>query len=141
MKEFKSGRLRMLCLTEHRRPDGEENGAQNAASSTPKNTPVTTLPNAPAAVFGGNGCAAGGAVETTRHILQLLITRYRFHRFTDARTEGHNGKAPLELAGVTLEVSTGRSSPKSSNNYWTRYRKSRRCCSPSAPSLDVTRWQ
>jgi hypothetical protein len=42
------------------------------------------------------------SVETAWHSLQLLIMRYRFHRFTDARTEGHNGKAPLELAGVNI---------------------------------------
>lgn len=43
------------------------------------------------------------SVETAWRSLRLLIMRYRFHRFTDSRLEGHNGKAPLELAGVNIE--------------------------------------
>lgn len=43
------------------------------------------------------------STETAWRSIQLLIMRYRFHRFTDSRLEGHNGKAPLELAGVNIE--------------------------------------
>jgi len=43
------------------------------------------------------------STETAWRSLRLLIMRYRFHRFTDSRLEGHNGKAPLELAGVNVE--------------------------------------
>lgn len=32
--------------------------------------------------------------------IQLLILRYRFHRFTCSRHRGHNGKSPLNLAAV-----------------------------------------
>ena len=28
---------------------------------------------------------------------------YRFHRFTDSRLDGHNGRAPFELAGVIID--------------------------------------
>lgn len=41
--------------------------------------------------------------ETAWRSIQLLIMRYRFHRFTDSRLEGHNGKSPLELGGVNID--------------------------------------
>ena len=43
------------------------------------------------------------STETAWRSLRLLIMRYRFHRFTDSRLQGHNGKAPLELAGVNID--------------------------------------
>ena len=30
----------------------------------------------------------------------MIIMNYHFHKFTCSRIEGHNGKSPLELAGV-----------------------------------------
>lgn len=41
--------------------------------------------------------------DTAWRSLQLLILRYRFHRFSCSRTPEHNGKAPLELAGVNID--------------------------------------
>jgi len=38
--------------------------------------------------------------ETAYHSISLLIMRYRFHKFECSRIPGHNGKSPLELAGV-----------------------------------------
>jgi transposase-like protein len=38
--------------------------------------------------------------ETAYHSIRLLIMRYRFHKFECSRVPGHNGKCPLELAGV-----------------------------------------
>lgn len=38
--------------------------------------------------------------ETAWHSLKMQIMRYRFKRFTDSRYTDHNGKSPLELAGV-----------------------------------------
>jgi transposase-like protein len=40
-------------------------------------------------------------VESAERFTRLLIACYRFKRFTDS-ANGHNGKAPLELAGVDL---------------------------------------
>ncbi|HUP16012.1 MAG TPA: hypothetical protein VM848_08185 [Acidimicrobiia bacterium] len=40
-------------------------------------------------------------VETANRFIRLLVACYRFKRFTDSGN-GHNGKAPLELAGVDL---------------------------------------
>jgi len=39
-----------------------------------------------------------GSVETAWNSLQLLIMKYRFHKFTCSRIKGHNGKSPLSLA-------------------------------------------
>lgn len=38
--------------------------------------------------------------QTAWHSLKMQIMRYRFKRFTDSRHPSHNGKSPLELAGV-----------------------------------------
>ena len=38
--------------------------------------------------------------QTACNSLQLLIMRYRFHRFSCSRISGHNGKSPLQLAGA-----------------------------------------
>jgi transposase-like protein len=40
-------------------------------------------------------------IETADHYSRLLIANYRWKRFTDSNN-GHNGRSPLELAGVTL---------------------------------------
>jgi transposase-like protein len=40
--------------------------------------------------------------ETAYHSISLLVMRYRFHKFTCSRKPGHNGKSPLELAGVDI---------------------------------------
>jgi len=40
-------------------------------------------------------------VETAQRFVRLLVACYRFKRFTDSGN-GHNGTAPLELAGVNL---------------------------------------
>ena len=40
-------------------------------------------------------------VDSAERFLRLLIGCYRFKRFTDS-ANGHNGKSPLELAGVDL---------------------------------------
>lgn len=42
------------------------------------------------------------SVESAERFLRLLIGCYRFKRFTDS-SNGHNGKTPLELAGVDLQ--------------------------------------
>jgi len=38
--------------------------------------------------------------ETAWNSIKMIIMNYRFHKFTCSRIEGHNGKSPLELAGV-----------------------------------------
>ena len=38
--------------------------------------------------------------ETAWNCLKMVIMNYRFHKFTCSRLKGHNGKSPLELAGV-----------------------------------------
>lgn len=38
--------------------------------------------------------------KTAWNSLKLMIMNYRFKRFSCSRIEGHNGKSPLELAGV-----------------------------------------
>lgn len=38
--------------------------------------------------------------ETTWATLKMLLLRYRFKKFSDSRFKEHNGKCPLELAGV-----------------------------------------
>jgi hypothetical protein len=40
-------------------------------------------------------------IASAERFLRLLIGCYRFKRFTDS-ANGHNGKSPLELAGVDL---------------------------------------
>lgn len=40
-------------------------------------------------------------IQSAEHFSRLLIGCYRWKRFTDSNN-GHNGKSPLELAGVTL---------------------------------------
>lgn len=40
---------------------------------------------------------------TAWRMLQLLILRYRFHRFSCSRIRGHNGLSPLTLAGVQTD--------------------------------------
>jgi hypothetical protein len=40
------------------------------------------------------------SVGTAWRMLQLLIMRYRFHRFSCSRIHGHNGLSPLNLAGI-----------------------------------------
>jgi len=42
------------------------------------------------------------SLESAERFCRLLIGCYRFKRFTDSCRSGHNGKAPLELAGVDL---------------------------------------
>jgi len=39
-------------------------------------------------------------IPTAWATIQLLIMRYRFHAFSCSRYRGHNGKSPLNLAGV-----------------------------------------
>ena len=43
------------------------------------------------------------SIETVWRTLRLLIRRYPFHLLTDSRIEGHDGKAPSELAGANIE--------------------------------------
>lgn len=43
------------------------------------------------------------SIETAWRMLQLLIMRYRFHRFSCSRIHGHNGQSPLNLAGIPTE--------------------------------------
>jgi len=38
--------------------------------------------------------------ETAWNSIKMIIMNYRFHKFTCSRIEGHNGKSPLELAGI-----------------------------------------
>lgn len=38
--------------------------------------------------------------STAWNSLKLLIMNYRFHKFSCSRIKGHNGRSPLELAGV-----------------------------------------
>jgi hypothetical protein len=38
------------------------------------------------------------SADTAWNSLQLLIMKYRFHKFTCSRIKGHNGKSPLSLA-------------------------------------------
>ncbi len=40
--------------------------------------------------------------KTAYHSISLLIMRYRFHKFTCSRKPDHNGKSPLELAGIDI---------------------------------------
>jgi hypothetical protein len=42
-------------------------------------------------------------VGTAWATIQLLIMRYRFHAFSCSRYRGHNGKSPLNLAGVNTD--------------------------------------
>ena len=46
------------------------------------------------------------SIESAERYARLLVGCYRFKRFTDSHN-GNNGKAPLELAGVTLMVGIG----------------------------------
>lgn len=47
---------------------------------------------------------------TAYNSISLLIMRYRFHKFSCSRIPGHNGKSPLQLAGVDT-----------SNTNWVRF--------------------
>jgi hypothetical protein len=38
--------------------------------------------------------------ETAWNSMKMIIMNYRFHKFTCRRIQGHNGKSPLNLAGV-----------------------------------------
>jgi transposase-like protein len=40
--------------------------------------------------------------ETSWNSIKMVIMNYRFHKFSCSRIEGHNGKSPLELAGVNI---------------------------------------
>lgn len=42
------------------------------------------------------------SLETAYGYLKLLVTWYRFKRFTSSRTKENNGKSPLELAGINI---------------------------------------
>jgi len=50
--------------------------------------------------------------RTAWNSLKLMIMNYRFKRFSCSRIKGHNGKSPLELAGVDI-----------SNINWVRFSK------------------
>jgi len=41
--------------------------------------------------------------DTAWNCLKMIIMNYRFHKFTCSRVNGHNGKSPLELAGVNTQ--------------------------------------
>jgi hypothetical protein len=41
--------------------------------------------------------------ETAWNSLKMIIMNYRFHKFSCSRINGHNGKSPLELAGVNIQ--------------------------------------
>jgi transposase-like protein len=41
--------------------------------------------------------------DTAWNCLKMIIMNYRFHKFTCSRINGHNGKSPLELAGVNTQ--------------------------------------
>jgi len=42
------------------------------------------------------------SLESAERFSRLLVGCYRFKQFTDSYRKGHNGRAPLELAGVDL---------------------------------------
>ena len=42
------------------------------------------------------------SMRTAWNSLKLMIMNYRFKRFTCSRIKGHNGKCPLQLAGVDI---------------------------------------
>jgi hypothetical protein len=42
------------------------------------------------------------SIESAELYVRLLVGCYRFKRFTDSCRKVHNGKAPLELAGVDV---------------------------------------
>ncbi|MGH2657671.1 MAG: transposase [Actinomycetota bacterium] len=43
------------------------------------------------------------SLESAERYVRLLVGCYRFKQFTDSYRKGHNGRAPLELAGADLE--------------------------------------
>lgn len=43
------------------------------------------------------------SAENVERYVRLIVGCYRFKRFTDSRN-GHNGKSPLELAGVHVSA-------------------------------------
>lgn len=45
------------------------------------------------------------SIESAERFSRLLIGCYRFKRFTDSNHRGHNGRSPLEIAGIDI---TGR---------------------------------
>ncbi|HID02043.1 MAG TPA: hypothetical protein EYP18_02345 [Desulfobacterales bacterium] len=51
-----------------------------------------------------NDCHGFTYPETAWNSIKMVIMNYRFHRFTCSRIKGHNGKSPLELAGVNTTV-------------------------------------
>ena len=41
--------------------------------------------------------------STAWNCLRMVLMNYRFHKFTCSRINGHNGRAPLELAGASIQ--------------------------------------
>ena len=50
------------------------------------------------------GCYSFIYSETAWNSVKIAIMNCRFHKFTCSHAEGHNGKSPLELAGVAQGI-------------------------------------